>query len=109
MTVMKQLSHHLTNQLKSFFDIDFATSETQSDSEFAEFDRAVLEREISQLQSTNQIVSIQIKDPTSKDSTTRFLVGRFKRTANHHTFIFELSHSNMIQMIHVDQIVKIAA
>ncbi|MFD1465551.1 hypothetical protein ACFQ4L_05510 [Lapidilactobacillus mulanensis] len=113
MTAIKQLTHQLTHQFKSFFDLDFETptpiATTDNTPELADFDRAVLEGEIKKLQNTSQIVSLQIKNPAAPANATQFLIGRFKRTKDQHTFIFELSDSNMIQIIQVDQIVKIAA
>ncbi|WP_125605557.1 hypothetical protein [Lapidilactobacillus bayanensis] len=109
MTAIKQLTKQLTKQFKLFFDLDPVDDLQMSPAEQQEFDQAVLEREIEQLQAANQIVSVQIKNPNNQAQPVQFIVGRFKSVPAHHAIFFELVDSNLIQLVYTNQIIKIAA
>lgn len=109
MTAIKQLTKELTKQFKLFFDLDPVDDQDLSSAEQEVFEQAALEREIEQLSASNQIVSLQIKNPNNQDQPIQFMVGRFKSAPAHHAIFFELGDRNLIQIVYTNQIIKIAA
>lgn len=109
MTTIKHLTKELTKQFKLFFDLDADADYQTSVSEQTTINQASLEQEIEKLRASNQLVSIQIKNPNNQQQPVQFIVGRFKSVRANHAIFFELANSNLIQIVYTNQIIKIAA
>ncbi|WP_261806845.1 YolD-like family protein [Lapidilactobacillus luobeiensis] len=113
MSVFKKISHNLSKTLYSFFDLEeqpTSANQTPRPSGYPTLDPQQLTEQINFLLHNPQTVSLQIKAATANQTGTQFLIGHFKTIdPQQHTVIFVVNHSNLIQLVDFDQIIRIAA
>lgn len=114
MATLKQLTQQVKHTLNFFFDLDddaaTATPKATRNMQLPIMNPQLLQEQMTALVTKPQTVSLQIKTNQPNQHQTQFLVGQF-RTVNwqNNTAVFRISHSNLIQLIRFDQIIRIAA
>ncbi|MFC6315990.1 hypothetical protein ACFQHW_10490 [Lapidilactobacillus achengensis] len=113
MPTLKKIRQTLTKSLYSFFDLaenPAAADATVAKDTYRRIDSQQLTAQIDYLIHNPQIVSLQLKTNAANKRGNEFLIGQFKTIdRQQRTVIFVVKHSNLIQLINFDQIIRIAA
>ncbi|WP_125767004.1 hypothetical protein [Lapidilactobacillus wuchangensis] len=114
MATLKQIKQQVKHTLNFFFDLDDDTTidapVTPAAMQVPIMNPQLLQEQMTALVTKPQTVALQIKTDQPNQRQTQFLVGQF-RTVNwqNNTAVFRISHSNLIQLVRFDQIIRIAA